>query len=196
MLSLLNIIHRNQKIQNKMSYNDEYNEDVVNNKKIVSKNFFRILREIKYSIKNNKNKQSQILFDDTTKTSMQKMNIGLKNFNVSGGLFTVDELKNDSLKDFASNDNVFLIKFKRKNTEKIMSKQEIDKYIYIQNGKIRFKTNVSPDIIYKIAKSLNDEFYFIVNSNDNVIPVSPQEAKMIFAKKKKLNLIQKCILKI
>ena len=191
MLSLLNIIHQNQRIQNKTFQNNKHNEDVVNDKKIVSKNFFRILREIKHSIKNNKNKQSQILFDDITKTSMQKMNIGLKNFDVSGGLFTIDELKNYSLRDFASNDNVFLIKFKRKNTEKIMSKQEIDKYICVQNGKIKFKKNVSPDIIYKIAKSLNDEFYFMVNSNDNVVPVSPQEAKMIFAKKKKIKLNSK-----
>ena len=68
----------------------------------------------------------------------------------------------------------------RKNDEKLMTKDEIKEYISLKNGNIIVKKKITPNILYKIAKSLNKEFYFIMLDNDNIIPVSKFNAEKIF----------------
>ncbi len=144
---------------------------------IISHNFAVISEELK-AAKNNNNFQ----IDKTTNFPMYNLNIGLRNFD-----FECCDLENvvdnKTLNRFALNGKLLLMKFKRKNRKDLMSIDEIRKYIDIKNGNIVFLRKVDPEIIYKIAKSLNSEFYFIVNSQDNVIPMFPAQAELIFKKK-------------
>ena len=192
MSSLLSILHKNEaKIQNKNVEDFSENEDTDRESMLVSKNFDRIINELNQAkCKNSIEDNQKISVDPITKIPMEQIDIGLKNFDFAG---TNVEISPDTktFDDFAPNKKMLLLKFKRKNDKNIMSMQEIRKYIDIRDGEVVFIQKVTPEIIYKIAKSLNQEFYFIANHQDNVIPLSKWQAEEIFAKRNKITLNEK-----
>ena len=158
----------------------------------VSRNFARIVKELSDEKKKcSDNGSIEENIDSTTGIPMYKMDIGLKNFDSSCNELIIQN-KNSTLGNFACNGRMLLIKFKRKNTQDVMPLSEVAKYVRINgDGKIVFLRKVDPETIYKIAKSLNNEFYFIVNSLDNVVPLSPVQALSIFKRKQNFKLNSK-----
>ena len=200
-MMLLNLFHKsesdakkNSDINSLLDIGSNHNYD--NNSPVngdgvdyVSRNFARIVEELSEE----KNRCSydgsaKEDVDPVTGIPMYKIDIGLGNFDSSCNELSVSN-KNDTLSNFACNGRILLIKFKRKNTKNIMPLSEVSNYIRINNnGEIVFLQKVDPETIYKIAKSLNNEFYFIVNSLDNVVPLSPVQALSIFKKKQNFKL--------
>ena len=194
---LLDILHKNQNKWNDESavfepfsfdLQDENNDNDDRENFLVNNNFHKMTKEIQQSAMQNDNQQNpKTQKCPTTNLPMQRVDIGLKNFNVEGVNLTIQN-DNSVFDNFAPNKKVLLVKFKRKNNEEMMSIDEIKKYVDIKNGNLVFLRKVSPEIIYKIAKSLNDEFFFAVNSQDNIIPFSAEQAREVFANKKGFSL--------
>lgn len=203
-MMLLNLFHKSENDVKENSnvdslfdinnYYNNHNNSSVNNDggDYVSRNFTRIVKELSEEKKRcSEDGSAGENIDPVTGLPMYKMNIGLKNFDSSCNELIVQN-KNDTLGNFAYNGRILLMKFKRKNTKNIMPLSEVAKYVRINdNGKIVFLRKVDPETIYKIAKSLNSEFYFIVNQLDNVVPLSPMQALLIFKKKQNFKLNSK-----
>ena len=179
-MSLLNLLYKSENERNK---SENECED------FVSRNFARIVEELSDAKKKcSDDGCADGDIDQATGLQMHRMNVGLENFDSSCTELDISN-KNDTLGNFACNGRVLLMKFKRKNIKNMMPISEIEKYIHIsEEGKIVFLRRVKPETICKIAKSLNNEFYFIVNSLDNVIPLSPAQASAIFKKKQNFKL--------
>ena len=207
---LADILHRNQEYwKNNTTINDTLSNDSITPENVeLQTNFEELIKEFTYhsdnqceneqmeSTDNNsadnqhiqeKQKKTELIIDPITGIRMQTSNIGLKNFHVSGVPITIADNKS-MFDDFAPDKKIVLIKFQRNNNEKIMPIEEVKQYVTIRNGKIVFLRPVNPDILYKITKALNNTFYFIVNSQDNIVPISPEQAHEIFVKKNNMHL--------
>ncbi len=158
---------------NNMHTDNNYNDIFLGDETLVSYNFALINDELKMA----KSKGNGSL-DETSGVSMYQMDIGLKNFT-----FECTNINNDTnktLHNFSPRNQLLLMKFTRNNSKDLMSMDEIKQYIDIKDCNIVFLQKVDSEMIYKITKSLNNEFYFIVNSQDNVIPLLPYQAESIF----------------
>ena len=194
MSQLLSILHKNeQKMHSSDNYIDyedsDEDYDLDREKLLVSKNFSRIVDELNSAKKHgNLGDKTETTIDPLTKVPMQQIDIGLKNFDVAGVRLDISK-EEERFDNFAPNKKLLLIKFRRKNSKDIMSINEIKRYIKLnENGEVEFLRNVTPEIIYKITKSLNNEFYFIANYQDNVIPLSALQAEALFPKHRNFSL--------
>ena len=152
---------------------DYSKDDNILNEELESEKFNQLKQE--YNQENNIDKKQ--IIDNNTNLQMKNFNIGLKNFDVYATMVNCEQLKNISY-----NKDLFLLKFKRKNDKHIMSQKDLEEYVKINNGEVKFLKAVTPEQICKIAKTLNNEFYFVANCYDNVIPMSKFQAQQIFAK--------------
>lgn len=146
--------------------------------KFASNNFIQISKELK-----NKQNIKENIYDDNTKLNLTYSDIGTKSYEVYA-----TRLKLQQFNSFTNGEEMLFIKFKKKYDEDAMPLTEVRKYVSLSNGEITFIKPVTPEKIYQITKALNREFYFAVNQQDQVIPMSPWQAKQIVANKNHIKL--------
>ena len=151
-------------------YNDD-NSNVENEiKKITLKsnknnNFNKILN-------NSLGDEQNVFLDKNTGIEFTERDYGNKTYQVGSSYIRLTNVD----KNYPP---LLFLKFKRKKTDNLMTMEELQTYIGIKNGQVFFKKMVNADTLYRITKTLNDDFYLAVDQNDRVIPFSKWQANQV-----------------
>lgn len=161
----------------------------------IAQNYLNIVKAIKDGMaKQNKNindsqnnqeetQETKKIIDKNTGKEMIEIDIGSKHFGVA-----ISPVKIPQLENVLAGDKNFLFKFHRTDDKNIMSEDEIASYVQIKNGELNFLRTITPQIAYRLTKSINKDFYLVVDEQGQIIPLSNLQAQEIIKNNAKASL--------